>query len=421
MTKLIINGNKTLRGEINISGNKNAVLPCLAASLMGNSPSIFSNVPQIEDVKVSIKLLEALGCNITWQNDHTLIVDPTKISTFELDPNLVAKLRASILYLGPLLAKFGSAKMRHPGGCIIGRRPVGTHFDALSQLGAEITVDETNYEANLNHEPVSEIFLDEVSVTATENALCLASSSPRTTRILGAACEPHVVNLAEYLSKMGAKIEGAGTNTITITGTKDLVGCEHEISPDYIETATFAILASSTNSQITINNCRQSDFHMIGVYLKHFGVNFKFVDSKTLVISPGQLKAPESIKEIQTRPWPGFPTDALSPLIVLATQASGSTLFHEWMYDGRLLFTDMLVTMGAKIITCDPHRVIVSGPTKLRGKNLASPDIRAGIALVIAGLIADGTTVIDNAHLIYRGYENITQRLIQLGADIKEE
>ncbi len=420
MNQIIINGGKSLNGEIWVAGNKNAVLPCLAASIMTKETSIFHNVPDIEDVKSCIEILVDLGVDVQRPDAHTLVINPMALNKFELNPNLVAKLRASILFLGPLLARTRQAVMRHPGGCIIGRRPVGTHFEAIRMLGGNVTTTEDNYIASLSSERKSEVFLDEVSVTATENAMCLAASLVGKTVIMGAACEPHIVNLAHYLIAMGAKIKGAGTNRIEIEGTTELHGAEHHIAYDFIETATFAFMAAATQGEVTIHNAVEEDFHMIGVYLKSFGSSFEFVDNNTLVVKPATLHSPTNIKEIQTRPWPGFPSDAMSPMIVLATQASGMTLFHEWMYEGRLLFTDMLVAMGANIITCDPHRVIVSGITALRSKNLVSPDIRAGVALVLAGLLADGTTVIDNAHLVRRGYENIANRLAGLGADIRE-
>ncbi len=420
MNQITINGGKTLNGEIWVAGNKNAVLPCLAASIMTKETSVFRNVPEIEDVKVCVEILEDLGVKVDRPDAKTLVVNPEGLNKYELNPELVSKLRASILFLGPLLARTKQAVMRHPGGCIIGRRPVGTHFEAIRMLGGEVMTTEDNYEAKLNGEKQSEIFLDEVSVTATENAMCLAAAMGGKTVIMGAACEPHVVNLAEYLIKMGAKIQGAGTNRIEIEGTSELRGGEHTISYDFIEAATFAFMGAVTQGVVTIHNAMADDLHMINTYLKAFGSDFSFVDKNILQVRPAALHAPVNIKEIQTRPWPGFPSDALSPLIVLATQAQGMTLFHEWMYEGRLLFTDMLVAMGANIITCDPHRVIVTGSTPLRSKKLASPDIRAGVALVLAGLIAEGTTVIDNAHLVRRGYENIAARLRDLGAEIEE-
>jgi len=420
MNQIVINGGKKYHGEVWIAGNKNAVLPCLAASIMTSETSVFHNVPDIEDVKSCIEILVDLGVKVERPDTHTLIINPATLNKFELNPDLVAKLRASILFLGPLLARTKQAVMRHPGGCIIGRRPVGTHFEAIRMLGGSVTTTEENYIANLGSERSSEVFLDEVSVTATENAMCLAAALSGKTIIMGAACEPHIVNLAQYLIAMGAIVNGAGTNRIEIEGTSELHGAEHNIAFDFIETATFAFMAAATQGEVTIHNAMEEDFHMIGVYLKSFGSNFEFVDKNTLLVRPAPLHSPTNIKEIQTRPWPGFPYDAMSPLIVLATQASGTTLFHEWMYEGRLLFTDMLVAMGANIITCDPHRVIVNGTTPLRAKNLASPDIRAGVALVLAGLLADGTTVIDNAHLVRRGYENIANRLDGLGADISE-
>lgn len=420
MSSFTINGGKPLSGEITVAGNKNAIMPCLAASILTPETSTFTNVPDIEDVKTSIQILQDLGAKVERPQADTITVTPGNLSKTELSPELVAKLRSSILYLGPLLGRFGEATMRHPGGCILGRRPVGTHFQAIRDFGGSVITTEGNYQGTFSNRANDTIFLDEASVTATENLMCLAAATPGKTTILGAACEPHVVNLADYLNAMGAHVTGAGTNTITIKGTDKLHGAKHEISSDYIETGTFAILAAATHSHITIHQAQPQDFHMIGTYLKAFGVEFTFHDGHILEVKPSDLHTPEHIKEIQTRPWPGFPTDVLSPLVVLATQAQGATLIHEWMYDGRLLFSDKLITMGADIVTCDPHRIIVKGKTPLRGKHLTSPDIRAGIALVIAGLIATGETIIDHTELIGRGYQNLAPRLQALGADIEE-
>lgn len=420
MASLVITGGKKLEGEIWVGGNKNAVLPCLAASVLTNEKTVFTNVPAIEDVKTMVAILEDMGAVVQREGDR-LEIDPSGVTKSELNSALVAKLRASILFMGPLLARFGKMKLRHPGGCLIGRRPVGTHFEAIRQFGGDVITEEEVYAAHVEPKQERMIFLDEASVTATENVMSLAAATPGKTVIMGAACEPHVANLGQYLEAMGARITGAGSNRIEIEGTHSLHGTEHRISPDFMEAGTFAILAAVTGSHIVIHEALKEDFYMIGTYLREMGVNFEFKDDRTLEVWPSQLHAPVHVKELQTRPWPGFPTDILSSMVVLATQAKGSTLIHEWMFDSRLYFTDKLMTMGANVTMCDPHRVIVQGPTKLRGKSLTSPDIRAGVALVIAALAADGTSTIDHAELIARGYERLAERLRGLGADIEEK
>ena len=419
MSKLIITGQQKLNGEITVAGNKNAAMPCLPAALLTTEPVTFTNIPDIIDVATMLEIIQQLGAKVDRPTPDTVTITAKNINTYELPDDLVAKLRSSILFMGPLLGRIGEFKMRHPGGCIIGRRPVGTHFNAVADLGGHVITEDEHYHGTFTKQTNTEIFLDEASVTATENILCLAAGTDEETTILGAACEPHIANLAQLLSNMGAQISGAGTNRIHIKGTKQLHGTNHHIRSDQIETATFAIMAAASHGDIIIHQALQEDFHMIGHYLHAMGVDYTFTDPQTLHITPSHLHAPQNVKELQSRPWPGFPTDALSPLIVLATQATGTTLVHEWMFEGRLLFADSLVAMGANIITADPHRIIVNGPTPLRGKALTSPDIRAGIALVIAGLIAEGTTTIDNAQLIFRGYQNLPERLTSLGAKVE--
>lgn len=416
MSRFIIKGGSPLKGEIKVSGNKNAILPIMAATVLTSQKCILENVPQISDVTVMAKILEKIGAKVEGLGISRLIINTKNANRYSLDPELVKELRASILLLGPLLARFGKARMRHPGGCLLGRRAVGTHFDALRGLGAKIITGQDDYEAEVVQPRSANIFLDEASVTATENAIMMASLIPGTTVIEDAACEPHVEDLANFLISMGAKIEGAGTNKITIRGVKKLNGASHRVLPDYIDVGTLAIAAAVTKGKIAIAGVREKDLSMILLYLGRMGVEFQIKDG-TLKIFPSELVA--SATKIQTRPWPGFPTDLMSPLIVLATQAKGTTLCHDWMYETRMFFIDKLITMGASITLCDPHRVLVVGPSKLRGKELESPDIRAGMALVVAALCAQGESVIDKIELIERGYEKIEQRLKSLGADIE--
>ncbi len=418
MAKFIIKGGKPLRGEIKVSGNKNAVLPIMAATLLTPQECILENVPKINDVVIMAKLMEELGAKIKEAGTNRWVINTGGVKRWHLNPQLVQKLRASILLLGPLLARFGKARLHHPGGCMVGRRAVGTHFEALSALGARIITGEGNYEAEVKSPHPTKIFLDEMSVTATENVLMMASLIPGKTVIEDAACEPHIEDLAGFLSKMGAKISGAGTNTIVVEGKKSLTGAKIKISPDYIDVGTFAIAAAVTGGKIVIKGVEAEHLKMILLYLERMGVKFQ-IKNNSLMIFPSVLVAPKG--KIQTRPWPGFPTDLMSPFVVLATQAKGVTLCHDWMYESRMFFVDKLITMGANITLCDPHRVLVYGPTKLRGKELESPDIRAGMALVCAALCASATSIIGNIEMIERGYENIEKRLKTLGAEIRRE
>jgi UDP-N-acetylglucosamine 1-carboxyvinyltransferase len=415
MAKFIITGGKKLEGEFLISGNKNAALPILAATVLTDEECTIRNLPQITDVATMLALLADLGKSIEPAGRASVLIKGA-IKKSELADELVQKMRASILLLGPLLAKTGKASLGPPGGCVIGRRAVGTHFDALAALGANITGAEDNYDAALAHPRAGRIFLDEVSVTATENAMMCAAAIPGETVIENAACEPHVEDLAVVLKKMGSKISGEGTNRLTMQGQKKLSGFDHAIVPDHIEAGTMIIASACTQGHLLIRDVRPAHLQPMLIYLERLGVQTKFRDDATLEVFPSALKAP-SVK-IQTRPWPGFPTDLMSPLIVLATQAQGMTLCHDWMYESRMFFVDKLIAMGANITQCDPHRVIVIGPVQLRGQKLSSPDIRAGIALVIAALAANGTSTIENVELIDRGYEDIVARLKKLGAEI---
>lgn len=416
MAKFVIHGGKKLSGSVLISGNKNAVLPIMAATILTKGKCQLKNVPIIDDVVVMGRILEKLGARIKGMGTHELEIDTTKINKHKVDPELAKKLRAAILFLGPLLARFGKAKLRHPGGCIIGRRAVGAHFEALEKLGAKTITSAEDYESTVIKKRSAYIFLDEASVTATENAMMMASVIPGVTIIDDAACDPHIVDLALFLNSAGAKIEGAGTNRIRIDGVSDLHGASINIGPDYVDAGTFAIIAAVTKSKIKIENIRKEELTMILIYFKRMGLMVESANG-SLTILPSTLNCPPG--KIQTRPWPGFPTDLMSPFIVMATQAEGATLCHDWMYESRMFFVDKLITMGANITLCDPHRVLVSGPTRLKGKALLSPDIRAGMALVVAALCAEGESTIDNVEIIERGHEEIEKRLRALGADIR--
>ncbi len=388
----------------------------MAACLLTEEECLIENVPQIGDVLVLGEILKKIGVEVHGLGTPTLRIKAKEIITSDLPEELVAKLRAAIVLMGPMLARKKEVNFRHPGGCIIGRRAVGTHFDAIRALGADVWGKNDYYKVKLVRPRPADIFLDEASVTATENALMLAAKIPGTTTIRDAACEPHVQELCSVLEKMGAEIEGQGSNLLKIEGKRRLRGFRHKIWPDHVDVGTWAIAAALTQGRVTIKGIRKQDLSMILLYLSRFGVKF-LLKKDSLTVFPSQLKV--SVSKIQTRPWPGFPTDLMSPLIVLATQAKGATLCHDWMFESRMFFVDFLIAMGANITLCDPHRVQVFGPTPLRGKELTSPDIRAGMALILAALCAQGKSQINKVELIERGYENIVERLRFLGAKIK--
>ena len=411
-----IEGGRPLNGEIKVAGNKNAILPIMAACILTDQVCTITNVPRIKDVEVMSEILTSLGAKIEGLGSSKLVIKTPKILETNLDPLLVSRLRASVLFLGPLLARTSEVTMRHPGGCVIGRRNVDTHLQALEALGAKATFNEDGYTLKTNKFLGGRVFLQEPSVTATENAMMFAASQGETV-IENAACEPHVRNLGEFLISMGVEIQGLGSNRLSIKGGIKSRPAQVEVVPDQIEVGTWLIAGAVTNGRIKITHIRPRDLDMILLYLGRMGVNFEL--SKDFVeVRPAKLVSSSSGK-FQTRPWPGFPTDLMSPFLVLATQAKGTTLAHDWMYEARMFFVDKLIRMGASIVLCDPHRVLVTGPTKLRGKQLESPDIRAGMALVLAALAAEGESVIQNAQLVERGYELADVRLRQLGAKIE--
>lgn len=400
-------------------GSKNAALAIICASILTSEKCIISNVPEIEDAKTIIKILKKLGVKINWAKEGVLEIEAKNIDSPKLDPNLTHRLRASILLMGALLARKGEMQMVHPGGCFIGARPVGTHFEALETLGAKIKQDKTYYYALAKKLKGSNIYLDEQSVTATENTLMAAVLASGTTIIKNAACERHIVNLAEFLNSMGAEINGAGTNTIKIRGKKKLHGAKISIIDDELEIGTFIALALATKSNLTLMASSFEGLEPIFHRAQKLGASFKIKKSagKSYLL----VKTRETIKaaRIQCAPWPGFPTDLQPAFAVAATQAKGESLVHDWMFERRLLYLDELIKMGAEVIICDPHRALISGPKKLYGTNIISPDIRAGMALVIAALTARGSARIGNIELIERGYYKIEERLKKLGAEIK--
>lgn len=416
MSKFIVEGGTKLEGKIKISGNKNSALKLIPAALLGDTPTTLTNVPGISDVSVMLDLIERLGAKVE-RKDHEVTIDPSGLSSFDPDPDLSAKFRASVVLAAPLLVRFGKAIVTPPGGDQIGERLLDTHFAMMQKLGVDIKRKDGRFFLEWKHRKETDIFLDEPSVTATEMGLMMASSLPEGITIDDAATEPHVVNLAEMLVKMGADISGIGSNVLRIKGGK-LNGVEHKICPDHIEAGTFAIASAITGGKIEIEDFDASLYPMMFNYLKYMGVQLK-ENKDSLTILPSNLVA--SRGKFQTRPWPGFPTDLMSPFIVLATQTKGTVVCHDWMYEWRMFFVDDLISMGAKIFIADPHRVIVTGPTPLLSDRLFCKDIRAGISVILAALTADGRSEIENVEVVARGYENIDQRLRSLGAKIIEK
>ena len=425
MDKFIIDGGFPLNGELTPSGNKNAALPLLAACLLTDEPVILHNVPDIIDVQTMIRLLKSLNVQMTYLNDTTVKLDANDIKPADLDPNLCRKIRASILLAGPLISRVKEIYLPPPGGDVIGRRRLDSHILAFSQLGVI-----TQYSNNLFHFKVdqlqgADILMDEASVTGTENAIMACVLAKGQTTLRNAASEPHIQELCQFLNTLGAKIENIGSNTLHITGVDRLHGGEFSIGPDYLEVVSYIGASVVTHGSIRIKDAGVKHLDMVKLVMNRLGVTWDedgddivVPEKQTLVIEPDLGNA---IPEISVMPWPSFPTDLMSIAIVLATQSKGSILFHDWMYPSRMYFTDKLVGMGAQIVLCDPHRCIVQGPTDLSGEYLESPDIRAGMALVLAALSAKGESVIRNVGQIDRGYQQVDEKLKNLGAHIRRE
>lgn len=417
MQKFVINGGRKLEGEINVRGSKNAATPILSACLLTKEDCIIDNVPIVTDVLKMIEILESMGVEIEWVDKYKLRVragenvDPAK-----MDFSIVGHMRSSILLLGSLLARFKKFKIKQPGGCIIGSRPIGIHFDALEALGAKITPENGFYNFETDRLIGKTIVLKEFSVTATENLMMAAALAEGTTTIKIAAIEPHVQDLARFLVKMGAKINNFLDHIIQIEGVKKLHGARHTIIPDQIEAGTFAITAAATKGNVKINNVNPYEMDLVLEKLKEMGINLE-IEKNALVIKPA-IKI-NAVKKIEARTYPGIPTDLQAPFAVLATQAEGTTLIHDTMYEGRLAYINELNKMGANAIICDPHRALITGPTSLYGQNITSFDLRAGATLIIAALLANGQSVIEKIEQVDRGYEKIEERLRNLGADIQ--
>lgn len=418
MTKLEITGGKRLKGKVRVGGNKNSMFGLMSAALLADSPVKLTNSPAIRDVEIMIQILESLGCKLGRNGDGEVSIDAHGLSSGRPDASLAGRIRGSVVLAAPLLVRFGEVEIPRPSGDSIGERLLDTHINVLSSFGAECAGNNGAYTVRAKKLHAANVFLEEASVTATEMALIVAATIPDETVIEGAATEPHVVDLEEILISMGAKIEGKGSNIVRVEGVKKLKGVKHKVRPEHIEVGTFAIASAITGGDVYIEDALPEDLKMILAYLGKMGVLWEFGRDNTLHIKPSRLVAKQ--KKFHTRPWPGFPTDLMSPFIVLATQTEGTVLCHDWMYEWRIFFVDHLIDMGASIIIADPHRVIITGSKKLHGDVIPSPDIRAGGALVLAALAAEGQSTVEHAEVIERGYENFAQKLASLGAEIKK-
>lgn len=424
MDRFVIQGGRPLNGEIKPSGNKNAALPLTAACLLTDEPVTLHNIPDIQDLHTMRSLIESLGVSIESVNTHTWRLHAKEVRPANLDPDLCRRIRASILLAGPMSARSGELVLPPPGGDVIGRRRVDTHILALQSLGVVAGFDERTRSFSFRTDGLkgAPILLDEASVTATENAIMASVLAKGETVITNAASEPHIQDLCLFLNTLGANINNIGSNTLFIQGVDRLHGGEYTIGPDYLEVVSFIGAAVVTQGAVRILDAGPQYLNMIRLVFNRLGVDWQ-VEGNDLLIPQDQKLCIEpdlggAIPEISVMPWPAFPTDLMSIAIVVATQSQGSVLFHDWMYPSRMFFTDKLVSMGANIVLCDPHRCIVQGPTPLVNEHLESPDIRAGMALVLAALAASGESVIRNVAQIDRGYERIDEKLNALGADI---
>ena len=422
--QFIVEGGHRLAGTIRPSGNKNAALPIVAAALLTEHPVTLENVPRIRDIETLVELVRVLGASAEWSGRNTLAIHAKRIAATALDPALCAKIRASILLAGPLLARCGEVTLPPPGGDVIGRRRVDTHFLALQHLGADFQLTQRGYELRAPRGlRGAEIFLDEPSVTGTENALMAAATAKGQTILKNAASEPHVQDLAHFLCALGARIDGIGTNTMTVHGDATLRTARHTIGPDHIEVGSFIGLAAVTRSELRIERAGVEHLRSTLMGFERLGIHCR-VDGDDLVVPAEQSREIQSdlgghVPKLEDQPWPAFPADTMSIALVTATQCNGVILMHEKMFESRLFFVDKLVGMGARIVLCDPHRAIIIGPTRLRSSTVESPDIRAGMAMLLAAMCAEGTSTINNVGQIERGYERIDERLRALGAKIE--
>jgi UDP-N-acetylglucosamine 1-carboxyvinyltransferase len=420
--QFIVEGGRPLSGTIRPSGNKNAALPIVAAALLTEHPVTLENVPRIRDIETLVELIRSLGAEAEWQGQNTLRIHAREIRPSSLDHGLAAKIRGSILLAGSLLGRCGRVTLPPPGGDVIGRRRLDTHFLALEQLGATFRLTDV-FDIEAKSLRGADVFLDEPSVTATENAMIAAVAAEGTTVLRNAASEPHVQDLAHFLCALGAQIHGVGTNQLTIHGGSPLGGATHRIGPDHIEVGSFIGLAAVTNSELRIEQAGVEHLRSTLMGFERLGIECR-IDGADLVVPKEQRREIQSdlgghVPTLSDQPWPAFPADVMSIAIVTATQCQGMVMMHEKMFESRMFFVDKLIGMGARIVLCDPHRAIVAGPTRLRAATVESPDIRAGMAMLLAALCADGTSTINNVGQIERGYERIDERLNALGARIE--
>jgi len=422
MSEYLIDGGIPLNGTIRVSGNKNAALPCIAAALLTGEPVTLRNIPEIEDVRVMLDTFEALGGKVETPQPNVKKLHLQDIKSSEIPPEQAKKIRASILFAGPLLARTGKVILPPPGGDVIGRRRLDTHFLALTELGSKVKVGDS-FTFTAKSLKGADIFLDEASVTATENAIMAAVLAKGKTILTNAASEPHVQDLCRMLVQMGAQIDGIGSNILTITGVKKLSGCDFEIGPDFMEVGSFIGLAAATRGDLHIEGARAQDMRPAKIAFGKLGIVWAQEGNIIHVPKNQPMEVNHDlggmIPKIDDSPWPGFPPDLISIIIVTATQIDGTVLIHEKMYESRMFFVDKLIGMGARIVLCDPHRAVVTGPAKLHGSELTSPDVRAGMAMLIAAMCAQGKSVIRNVYQIERGYEHLTERLTALGARIQ--
>ncbi|HKN92991.1 MAG TPA: UDP-N-acetylglucosamine 1-carboxyvinyltransferase [Thermoleophilaceae bacterium] len=424
MEKFVIEGGHPLSGTVVPAGNKNAALPALAACLLTEEDVVLRNIPRIKDVEAMVGLLDGIGVRVEWREDNVVALNAADARPQDVDPELSELIRASFLLAGPLLARFGSVDMPAPGGDVIGRRRLDPHLDAFVSLGADVELSPGSYRLRApgGLKPC-DFFLDEPSVMATENALMAAALTPGSTVIHNAASEPHVQDLARILLQMGARVEGIGSNVMIVHGRDRLGGADYTIGPDYIEVASFAALAAVTGGELRVKDVVREDLRMTTMVFGRLGCRLNY-DDGDLVVPPNQTlrirdDVGDATAKIEDGPWPAFPADLTSIALALATQSDGMVMIHEKMFENRLFFVDKLINMGARVILCDPHRAVVAGPRRLHGERMESPDIRAGMALLIAALCAEGTSEIGNVRQIDRGYERIDERLRALGARIE--
>ena len=423
MARFIVEGGTPLRGEITAMGNKNSALPLIAASLLTSEPVILRNLPRIRDVNGMLEIVAGLGATVEWLDPHAVKICAANVNKTTIDPKLSREIRTSLLFAGPMLARFKKVTLGPPGGDVIGRRRSDTHWLALQAFGATLTADRTGFSLEAPELAGADVLLDEQSVTATENALLCSVIAPGRTVIRNAASEPHVQELAMALVQMGARVHGIGTNTLEVRGVPEVHGVDHVVWSDHMEVGSFIGLAAMTHGELTVQRCAPQHLAMIRAVFKRLGIDSS-IDGDELHV-PAKVKyvieqdLGGKIPTIKSQLWPGFPSDLISIATAFATQAEGTVLMHEWMFDGRMFWLGSLESFGARLVLADPHRAVIIGPSQLYGTEVQSPDIRAGLALLGAALCAKGTSVINNIEQIDRGYEDVDGRLRGLGAKIE--